>query len=283
MRLAKLLATALIVLVPLPLTAASAAQATHSYLPFSAMTALVSATPTAGSIATAICKTELCNHVVNYTDREYRTQIGYDTKAFFRDSRARSYMGPLWPGLCPDVGCGGSVEVFAKPAQAEARANYLYDPTYHAGWPYPYGEYDLVAGNVLLRVSGGLSPSVAASYEQAFHELTGEPVHVFGWRLPHAIYSDKGTQSGQTGRFTVSASAPYWQVNWSFHCSPAAGSTGGFDWAVYGPYGMDPNDFDSPNQDGNNGSGTIRYYDHGKFYLNIVAYPTCKWAIQVVV
>ena len=86
-------------------------------------------------------------------------------------------------------------------------------------------------------------------------------------------YSLKGNGPDDTNVFTVPASAPWWQVNWSYNCHPS-GSTSIFDWAVNTSTGADYND-SAPNQLGWGFTAAERYADHGTFYLDINTDPGC--------
>lgn len=89
----------------------------------------------------------------------------YTSKARFRDSRIPA---------APDVTGGGEIEVFATSAQAVRRARYIQQVVQAA--PILGAEYDYVAGPVLLRVSGKLTPSQAAGYALALAAVTGSHV-----------------------------------------------------------------------------------------------------------
>jgi hypothetical protein len=75
---------------------------------------------------------------------------GYTSKSEFADSRMTGEAGP-------GVAAGGSVEVFADHAGAVRRARYIQGIVQAA--PVLGAEYDYVAGAVLLRVSGQLTPA----------------------------------------------------------------------------------------------------------------------------
>lgn len=85
---------------------------------------------------------------------------GYDSKASFTDTRIKpsdSTQG--------NVDAGGSVEVFAAAADAQARKTYIQAAEKSA--PIVGTEYDYVTGRVLLRVSSVLTPDQAQQYEAA--------------------------------------------------------------------------------------------------------------------
>jgi hypothetical protein len=68
-------------------------------------------------------------------------------------------------GVTGDVENGGGVEVFPTASEARARAAYLYS-TAEAD-PALGVEYDYLAGGVLLRVSGLLTPAQASVWGKA--------------------------------------------------------------------------------------------------------------------
>lgn len=93
---------------------------------------------------------------------------GYTSKATFVDSRIdpSGVLDPM-PG---SVDIGSSVEVFDDASGAERRAEYIRS----IGEAAPVlTEYDYVAGSVLLRVSGELTPTQAAEYEAALTAAVG--------------------------------------------------------------------------------------------------------------
>ena len=96
------------------------------------------------------------------------------------------------------------------------------------------------------------------------------------------VDTTKGNGAGNTAKFTVAASAAYWQVNWSYNCHPS-GSQGSFDYTVETPIGQDTTDYMTPNQLGWGYTAADRYYDHGTFYLSVNADQGCIWSLQVVV
>ncbi|MFI6510162.1 hypothetical protein ACIBCT_21365 [Streptosporangium sp. NPDC050855] len=108
---------------------------------------------------------------VTYTDstdpnKQLGRPNGYTSKASFVDQRIDAAKVP--GGKKGDVGLGGSVEVFEEADQAEQRAAYIQG----IGEKMPMlGEYDYVAGSVLLRVSKELTPSQAGAFEAALGEV----------------------------------------------------------------------------------------------------------------
>jgi hypothetical protein len=86
---------------------------------------------------------------------------GYTAKANFHDTRfelTRTRDNQL------DSSSGGSVEVFADHAAAQARAEYLATVTKGMA---PLTEYDYVQGTTVLRISNAATPEQAAAYENA--------------------------------------------------------------------------------------------------------------------
>lgn len=69
------------------------------------------------------------------------------------------------------VAAGGSVEVYPAAGQAMTRARYIQRIVQAA--PALGVEYDYVAGDVVLRVSGQLTPAEAAGYGKALAKITG--------------------------------------------------------------------------------------------------------------
>jgi hypothetical protein len=90
----------------------------------------------------------------------------YTSKVTFSDSfvPANAVTGAA-PG---DVERGGAVEVFADPADAEARAEYIRGVTRSTP---ALAEYDYVHGRVLVRVSRYVPPARAAAYRAAVDRL----------------------------------------------------------------------------------------------------------------
>lgn len=87
---------------------------------------------------------------------------GYTSKADWTDKRAK-------PKLDDEVQNGGSVEVYADPAEAEERAKFIADTLDKMKI---FGtEYHYLNGGILLRVSGALTPDQAAEYEAALKTL----------------------------------------------------------------------------------------------------------------
>ncbi|MEV4246937.1 hypothetical protein AB0J63_26430 [Streptosporangium canum] len=90
---------------------------------------------------------------------------GYASKASFTDKRVDI---SKVIGKEGDVELGGSIEVFEDAGQAEQRADYIQE----IGKNMPMlGEYDYVAGPVLVRVSKELTPDQAAGFEAALGEI----------------------------------------------------------------------------------------------------------------
>lgn len=77
---------------------------------------------------------------------------------------------PRSDGLCdqgqPGVDCGATVEQWPDAAAAQRRATYI--QTIQGAAPVLGNEYDTLRGNLLLRVVGRLSPTVADQYRAAF-------------------------------------------------------------------------------------------------------------------
>lgn len=107
----------------------------------------------------------------------------YTGKANFHDTRLRE---PVNPGPCdpvgpgqdepvchdeprdPEVGDGGSVEMFGTEGDAKRRFDYVSAIARSGG---PFSEYAYVHGNVLLRISNELTPTQAREYEDALKSL----------------------------------------------------------------------------------------------------------------
>jgi hypothetical protein len=88
----------------------------------------------------------------------------YVDKASFVDTRMNE---PVMKDET-DTSDGGSVEVFDDEGDAEERADYVRSITEGNG---PSAEYSYLRGQVLLRVSGKLTPAQAKAYEQAFQAV----------------------------------------------------------------------------------------------------------------
>lgn len=93
----------------------------------------------------------------------------YTSKTTFADSRITGQAGQ-------EVAAGGSVEVFTTHAAAVRRAGYI------QATAVPGAEYDYIAGRVLLRISGQLTPAQARRYSRALAAITGKAVTVPGKR-----------------------------------------------------------------------------------------------------
>jgi hypothetical protein len=108
----------------------------------------------------------------------------YTSKSAWVDSRVpSSYIACFAPKL-GDLDCGGGIEVYRTPYQANLRAEYI--QWVEKGLGTDVGaegyhlEYDFVGGSYLLRLSGALSQSAANNYARVFSDLTGTsvlPVH----------------------------------------------------------------------------------------------------------
>lgn len=83
---------------------------------------------------------------------------GYTSAAIIYDSGAE----------CTELGvnCGGTVEVWGSAADAKARSEYIQGILKEA--PMFGTEYHTLNGDVLLRITGQLKPSVAETYAAAF-------------------------------------------------------------------------------------------------------------------
>jgi hypothetical protein len=91
----------------------------------------------------------------------------YVSKVAFADSRLGVPIDPAEPG---NEG-GGSIEVFADDAEAQARSDYIQETLQSLG-PIAGTEYHYLAGPILVRVTGELPPSVAAEYGAAVADLS---------------------------------------------------------------------------------------------------------------
>lgn len=89
---------------------------------------------------------------------------GYLSKLAFTDNRVNG--GVVADGDLGSVSLGGVIEVFANSAQARGRALRLQQAA--VGIP-TRGEYDVLAGRVLIRLSRYLPPPVAAQYQAVVH------------------------------------------------------------------------------------------------------------------
>lgn len=88
---------------------------------------------------------------------------GYTAKAGWVDSRiAGTSCGNCDPN---DVGWGGEIEQWPTPADAQARKTYIQGILKAS--PMYGSEYDDVVGDLLIRISGQLTPAQAEAYEAA--------------------------------------------------------------------------------------------------------------------
>jgi hypothetical protein len=87
---------------------------------------------------------------------------GYVAATVIVDPRA----GDECDNAKPGIACGAGVEQWPDAAAAQQRSDYL--KTVLSSMPMLGTEYASLRGNLLLRVSGKLSPSVADQYKAAF-------------------------------------------------------------------------------------------------------------------
>lgn len=179
---------------------------------------------TAGTIAARICALEGCYHVVAFTARtDPNKTLGkpgsYMSKADFRDRRVTDAWLSKNFESCPDTSCGGGVEVFRTAAQALARAKYLQSFSTGGGLPAGgllAGERDLVARNVVLRLSGGLPASAVTAYRQELQKVTGLSVQVL---LPRPSVGGnvtvKGTPEQPTAVYSVRLQQVWSNLSWT--------------------------------------------------------------------
>jgi hypothetical protein len=144
-----------------PATAASTTAATPA-------AAAIDATAAMTKLAVKITTAKLTNVITETNDGN--NLIGrpheYTSKVQFKDTRINA---ADTTGLDKgDIQFGGSIEVFATPEDATARAKYIQAVT--ASLPAA-AEYDYVQGDVLVRVSHLLKPSQAKEYEAATRQL----------------------------------------------------------------------------------------------------------------
>jgi hypothetical protein len=90
----------------------------------------------------------------------------YTSKIDFTDSRIKA--ADVADSSKGSVDLGGSIEVFADPTDAQARAKYIQAVT--KSMP-ALAEYDYVHSTVLVRVSHYLTPAQAGQYKTAAGEL----------------------------------------------------------------------------------------------------------------
>ena len=144
------------------------------------------------------------------------------------------------------------IQTLAAAESAVVSLLHSYQPT--AAWNARFKTAQAKQAAALAKVDGDLMPAKGAA---VLLSLTGE-----------------GTASTQ--KFTVPASAPQWLLNWSFNCA-SEGGAGNFIVSINGGSGSD-NGLD---QLAVTGHGTEHYYDHGTFYLEVLA--GCNWSLQVTV
>jgi hypothetical protein len=90
---------------------------------------------------------------------------GYDSAAVITDK------GGDTSDPDPGVAYGATVETFESRSAAIRRSDYIQGILKDA--PMLGTEYNYLEGNVLLRVSGALPPSIAAKYKAAFTTAAG--------------------------------------------------------------------------------------------------------------
>ena len=91
----------------------------------------------------------------------------HTSKVAFADGRVGTPIDQAAPGN----EAGGSIEVFADDADAQARSDYIQQTLQRLG-PIAGTEYHYLSGPVLVRVDGELVPSTAAGYEAAVAALS---------------------------------------------------------------------------------------------------------------
>jgi hypothetical protein len=96
---------------------------------------------------------------------------GYSSKAAFKDGRITA--GDVADASKGSVELGGGVEVFRKAETAKVRAKFIQSAT--QSMQILGSEYDYVAGGILLRLSGVLTPAQAKKYGAELATLSGEP------------------------------------------------------------------------------------------------------------
>ena len=99
---------------------------------------------------------------------------GYQSKASFTDRRAKA--SDASDSSLESVDLGGSVEVYPSSSGATGRAQYIQQSL--KALPLLGTEYDYVAGTVLVRVSGLLTPEQAAGYQTALTAILGMPAEL---------------------------------------------------------------------------------------------------------
>lgn len=90
---------------------------------------------------------------------------GYSQATVLTDSRGDC------PADGPGTDCGATIEVWGSQADAQARADYIQAILKQS--TALGSEYDSVGGNVLLRVTGKLTPDQAKQYQDAFRGYIG--------------------------------------------------------------------------------------------------------------
>jgi hypothetical protein len=114
--------------------------------------------------------------VVYTAQSDPNSQLGrpgqYTSKAAFIDARVNS--AKVTDGTKGSTELGGGVEVFPDDASAHKRAAYI--QAVLKGTPMLGAEYDYLAGRVLLRISGRLTPAQAETLKGALQQITGSKV-----------------------------------------------------------------------------------------------------------
>ncbi|MFC6884573.1 MULTISPECIES: hypothetical protein [Actinomadura] len=90
---------------------------------------------------------------------------GYLSKASFADERIRQRSDP------PDADDGGSVEVFGDAEDARERSEYVLRVLRRVPFVSPAGEFHYLAGPILLRLAGQLSPKQRQEYERVLRTM----------------------------------------------------------------------------------------------------------------
>lgn len=116
--------------------------------------------------------------IVYTAEDDPNTRLGrpgqYTSKAGFHDSRVPAEELEF-EGEPFAVRRGGDIEVFPDEEGAKVRADYIDNLVNQSGGGlFLDPEYIYRRGKVLLRVSGALSPTIAAEYEKAFATVVGD-------------------------------------------------------------------------------------------------------------
>ncbi|MGH7441228.1 MAG: hypothetical protein ACREKE_00995, partial [bacterium] len=163
-------------------------------------------TLTAGTIVNKVCAIEGCHFDFASQSSDRGCGGCATSNADFRGPRVTTAWAVKTFGTgCSQEAdlCGGSVYVYPKASGTLAEAE--------ADQP----ERDLVAGNVLMTLSGGLPISAVAAYQEALHQVTGLAVQVVWVSGVGGTSVVHGTPSQPSVIYTIRLDQTWIRLGWT--------------------------------------------------------------------